>query len=121
MKLNNKGFAISTIMYIILIMAVVLISITLSLLSNRKLVLDKAKQEAKEIIYEAYDISYRQALNILTNEAIVYANKNNIENETIKVNKLNSSVDIDILKGYKLYNKNISIVKTAGVYNIYFN
>lgn len=51
MKLNNKGFAISTIMYIILIMAVVLISITLSLLSNRKLVLDKIKQEAKENVY----------------------------------------------------------------------
>ena len=51
MKLNNKGFAISTIMYMILIMAIVLITLTLSLLSNRKFILDKAKEEAKDNIY----------------------------------------------------------------------
>ena len=52
MKLNNKGFAISTIMYMILIMAVILITLTLTLLSSRKLILDKSKQVAKENIYE---------------------------------------------------------------------
>lgn len=51
MKLNNKGFAISTVMYMILIMAVILITLTLTLLSSRKLVLEKIKAEAKEIIY----------------------------------------------------------------------
>lgn len=51
MKLNNKGFAVSTIMYMILVMAVILITLTLTLLSNRKLILDKTKEEAKENIY----------------------------------------------------------------------
>jgi hypothetical protein len=56
MKLNNKGFAISTIMYMILIMAVILITLTLTLLSSRKLILDKTKQKARENIYDIYDI-----------------------------------------------------------------
>lgn len=51
MKLNNKGFAISTIMYMILIMAVVLIILTLSLLSSRKLILDKIREETMHNIY----------------------------------------------------------------------
>ena len=51
MKLNNKGFAVSTIMYMILVMAVILITLTLTLLSNRKLILEKTKDEAKENIY----------------------------------------------------------------------
>ena len=51
MKLNNKGFAISSIMYIILIMAVILISVTLAILSSRKLILDKIKQE---VVYNIY-------------------------------------------------------------------
>ena len=51
MKLNNKGFAISTIMYMILIMAVVLMVLTLALFSSRKLILDKTKEVAKDNIY----------------------------------------------------------------------
>lgn len=51
MRLNNKGFAISSIMYLILIMAVLLILVTLSLLGNRKLVLDKLKDNIKGEIY----------------------------------------------------------------------
>lgn len=43
MKLNNKGFAISTVMYIILIFALVLIVSILGLLSSRKMTLDKIK------------------------------------------------------------------------------
>lgn len=51
MKLNNKGFAISTIMYMILIMAIILISLSLVLLNNRKFILDGIKQSVKENIY----------------------------------------------------------------------
>ena len=58
MKLNNKGFAISTIMYMILIMAVILIVLTLTLLSNRKLILDKTKEEVKENIYSTSTLPY---------------------------------------------------------------
>jgi len=62
MRLNNKGFAISTIMYLILIMAIILITITLTLLSSRKLILDKTREDAKDNIYtdlicEPYDHS----------------------------------------------------------------
>lgn len=52
MKLNNKGFAVSTIMYLILVLAIILISLTLAILGNRKLVLDKIKDEA---LYDIYD------------------------------------------------------------------
>ena len=45
MKLNNKGFAISTVMYMILILAVILILAILSILSARKLILDNIKKE----------------------------------------------------------------------------
>ncbi|MBR6690527.1 MAG: hypothetical protein IKL65_04275 [Bacilli bacterium] len=64
MKLNNKGFAISTIMYMILIMAVLLITITLTLLSSRKLVLDKTKQETLENIYSKLPSQYQEVEHI---------------------------------------------------------
>lgn len=51
MKLNNKGFAISTIMYMILILAVILILATLSILGSRKLIIDKVKDETYNVIY----------------------------------------------------------------------
>jgi hypothetical protein len=51
MKLNNKGFAVSTIMYIILILAIILITLTLAILSSRKLILDKEREEAINNIY----------------------------------------------------------------------
>lgn len=51
MKINNKGFAVSTIMYMILIMAITLIILTLTILSSRQLILDKIKSEAMDNIY----------------------------------------------------------------------
>ena len=51
MKLNNKGFAISTIMYLILVLAIILIILTLSVFSSRKLILDKIRQETVDNIY----------------------------------------------------------------------
>lgn len=46
MRLNNKGFAISTIMYMILVLAVLVMALTLTLLNGRKLIIDKQKQIA---------------------------------------------------------------------------
>ena len=46
MKLNNKGFAVSTIMYMILVLAVLVMALTLTLLNGRKLIIDKQKQIA---------------------------------------------------------------------------
>lgn len=51
MKLNNKGFAISTIMYLILVFAVILITATLFILSSRKLVVDNQKNKVLNDIY----------------------------------------------------------------------
>ena len=48
-KLNNKGFSLSIIIYIILITAIVLMTMTLIVLNNRKMVLDKQKDEILEI------------------------------------------------------------------------
>lgn len=47
MKLNNKGFAITTILYAVLILFLSLILALLMLIGNRKLVLDKYKSEIK--------------------------------------------------------------------------
>ena len=55
MKLNNKGFAISTIMYMILILAVILIIATLSILGSRKLIIDRVKDETLNNIYKNYN------------------------------------------------------------------
>ena len=52
MKLNNKGFAISTIMYMILVLAVLVMALTLTLLNGRKLIIDKQKKIALNNIYE---------------------------------------------------------------------
>lgn len=48
MKLNNKGFAITSILYAVLILFLSLIAALLMLMGNRKLVLDKYKSEVKE-------------------------------------------------------------------------
>lgn len=119
MKLNNKGFAISTVMYMILIMAVVLITLTLTLLSSRKLILDKARVETTNNIYNVYDISYREALEILKSEAITYATSNNIQKDSIKIDNLNSSIDKEILDGYKLSEKYLTMVSNDSSYDIY--
>ena len=44
-KLGNKGFAISSIVYSILVLFVILLMATLALLTGRKVILDKSKQE----------------------------------------------------------------------------
>lgn len=51
MRLNNKGIAISSMMYIILVLGVLLIFLTLTLISSRDLVLNKIKNEALNNIY----------------------------------------------------------------------
>lgn len=118
MKLNNKGFAISTIMYMILIMAVILITLTLTLLSSRKLILDKAKQEARDNINSVETVSYRQVLEILKNEAIEYLNNNNLEYGTVKVSDLNASLDNKILNKYQLTDKSLIITYENNEYSM---
>ena len=48
--MNNKGFAVSTFMYMILLLAIILILATLAVLSSRRMILDKQKNTALENI-----------------------------------------------------------------------
>lgn len=52
MKLNNKGFAVSSIMYLILIIAIILVSITLAILANSKLILDSKRNDVLKDMYD---------------------------------------------------------------------
>ena len=48
MKLNNKGFAISGILYAVMLLFLTLVASLLALISNRKLILDKYKRDIKD-------------------------------------------------------------------------
>ena len=50
MKLNNKGFAISSVMYSLLILAVSLMFGILAILVSRKMTLDKIKEKTKKTV-----------------------------------------------------------------------
>ena len=109
MKLNNKGFALSTTLYVILILAVVLITLTLSILSNRKIILDKQREEATNSIYGTNNISCRETLAILKQEAIDYLLSKGLNHGEVAIKNLNSGVYEQILNKYKLWDKLISI------------
>lgn len=116
MRLNNKGFAISSIMYIILVLAIVLITLTLGIFSNRKMILDKKK---KETLNEIYGTRYKDVINNLKDDAIVYANNNSVEKESIQIKNMNTSVSKDILEEHELLNKYLTIINNNGNYDIY--
>lgn len=50
MKLNNKGFAISTMMYMILILALSVVACILAILSSRSMILNKLKNDVQNEI-----------------------------------------------------------------------
>lgn len=121
MKLNNKGFAISTVMYMILIIAVLMIAITLSLVSSRKLILDNARRETVKNIYNYTNLNYKQVLGILKSEAITYGTNNAVVEEEMKIKDFQTSIDNDTLEFYELLEKDIKIEYDAGTYNIYID
>lgn len=55
MKLNNKGFAVSTFMYMILLLAMILILATLGILSSRRMIIDRQKNTALDKISQTKD------------------------------------------------------------------
>ena len=118
MKLNNRGFAISTIMYLILVVAVILITLSLSILSSRKLILDKIKKEALNDVYNVETISYRQVINTLKSEALSYAEENSVQDEDILISSFDTSIESDLLDKYKLSNKYIKIKYINNNYEI---
>ncbi len=76
MKLNNKGFAISSILYIILIMCIILITVTLSVLSSRKLILDKQKSDVLNSLYNEAKESKPYSPELINGLIPVVYNKN---------------------------------------------
>ena len=58
MKLNNKGFVASTLMYSLLILFLFLILGLIALLSNRKMILDKLKNDIKEEVNSTKKYTY---------------------------------------------------------------
>ena len=107
MKLNNKGFAISTIMYMVFVLAVLVMAITLTILNSRKLILDKQRNIALTNIYENNITTHRTDCTVLapfggtfveatdsdTHKGIVYMNPIDISatcNATIASQNVNS-------------------------------
>ena len=66
MKLDNKGFAISGILYAVMLLFLTIVISLLALISNRKLILDKYKRNVKESLntsIEAYNSRIQLAEN----------------------------------------------------------
>ena len=118
MRLNNKGFAISSILYIILVLAIILIVLSLTMLSSRSLVINKVKNEAMDNIY---NMPYKKVLFILKSEVIEVAINNDIEEGIIKISDLNSSVPLDTLKYHKLSEKSLTFIKNDDNYDVYLD
>ena len=121
MKLNNKGFAITSILYAVLILFLSLIAALLMLMGNRKLVLDKYKNEVKENLNnsaETYGARVQIAsdatyVRIYENEFLNYDFKSNVSgclnssNGNSSEDSLCSSNETDIthLLNYKVYDE----------------
>lgn len=119
LRLNNKGFAISSIMYIILVLAVILIALILVNLSSRKLILDKLKSEVLTTIYEAPKLTYRQTLQQLKSESIAYIENESLEKGSLKIDDSNFSIDSNTLEKYKLNDKYVTAIQNTDSYNVY--
>jgi len=116
MKLNNKGFAISSILYIILILAITLIVLSLTMLNSRYLVIDKLKNKVLENIYTD---SYNNIIKTLKQEIITYASTNNIEKESIKISEMQTSILSTTLEKNKLTEKYLTVVLNGENYDVY--
>lgn len=60
-RLNNSGFAITSIIYAMLLLFVILMTLTILTLGRRKNLLDKSRDEAKTLLnefYEEYEFDY---------------------------------------------------------------
>ena len=111
MKLNNKGFVVSTLMYALLIVFLFLIIGIITLLSNRKMILDKLKKDVKEdvngmIKYQYYPNGTAIYYNPVTNKICSdYEEENSLNenktgcmkwyifNDNINSNKVNMILD----------------------------
>lgn len=84
--MNNKGFAISGILYSILILFLVILALFLFTMKSKKTILDTLKQNAIDSI----DGIDRKKMRIDASE--VEYNKNNVENVEQALNDLNEKL-----------------------------
>lgn len=100
-------------------MAVILVSLTLTILTSRKLIIDKTKEETLNNIYDRYELTYREVLKQLKEEIISYATENDITKESIKIDDFNTSVSEEMINAYKLNNKYLTVVSNNSKYDVY--
>ena len=129
MRLNNKGFAISSVLFVILVLAMLLLFATIALLSNRKTLLDKTKTTVKE---ELINIKkYDEVIEMLEDAIYNYVTDNSIElsedTNKIKIETLDGYIDLnDVnIKKYNLLNKTIAysydtLLAKIVITNIYY-
>lgn len=125
MKLNNKGFAISSIMYIILVMAILIITVTLSVLSSRKLVLDKLRSEVSNKINQDIELSYKDTLKAIKVATQSYIDSGHSIDDTyvdsISIESLKNdkflSVSDKVLNYYNLSDKYVGFKNNNSTYS----
>ena len=100
MKLNNKGFAISTIMYMVLVLAILVMVLTLTVLNGRKLILDKQKNIAVQNIYNSKTDYNFPIVFSLEGPCYIHGNDSNITGDNCKKYKNNQYIDT----GIRLFN-----------------
>ncbi|MCI9233315.1 MAG: hypothetical protein HFH08_01810 [Bacilli bacterium] len=96
MKLNEKGFAISSMLYSILLLFLMLIVGVLAILGNRKVILDKIKNEIVTDLTQnkTYSFSFAHKDILLANTSMV------------------SNFSFDLLDDVKVVDQNGNIIKT---------
>ena len=121
MKLNNKGFAITGILYAVMVLFLTLVVSLLAMVSNRKLALDKYKKSVKNNLNE-YEETYGARVQIAPDTIYVRVNENELINFDLKrdvsaclrggssVGDLNTlcqanEADITNLLNYKIYDE----------------
>lgn len=85
MKLNNKGFAISGILYAVMILFLTLVVALLAMISNRKVALDKYKKEVKGELNDKAE-TYGARVQISPESVYVRINEDEIVNFDFKNN-----------------------------------
>lgn len=102
MKLDNKGFVVSTLMYSLLVVFLFLIIGLMTLLSDRKMILDKLKKDVKS------DINGMAKFDYYPNGTAIYYNPitNQKCNDYVEANSLNENKE-GCLKWYS-YNDNVN-------------
>lgn len=96
MKLNNKGFAISSMLYSILLLFLMLIVGVLAMLGNRKVILDKIKNEIITDITQNRSYSFS-----FTHKDILLANTSKVSDFTF-----------DLLDDVKILDQNGNVIHT---------